>query len=116
MLELGKKDKKAARQIIDKGLHIEFVQGVQKIEEIIVQWQADKSDARKTYSELYKALTAHDKHIAIRYDYMPGSKYLAILLAQFLDGIISEEDLSILSEPIKQYIISVAKSRGRERE
>jgi hypothetical protein len=116
MLDLSKKDKKAARQIIDKGLLKEFERGVKKIEEIIAQWQADKSDARKTYLELYKALTDHDKHIARRYDYMTGSKYLPIVVAQFIDGIINEDDLNILNEPTKQHVISMAKFLSGDRE
>ena len=64
MIELSKKDKKAARQVIEIGLLREFENGIQKIEEVIAQWQTDKSDSRKTYLKLYEVLTNHDKHIA----------------------------------------------------
>jgi hypothetical protein len=116
MLELSKKDKKAARQIIEKGLLLEFEHGIQKIEKIIAQWQADNQDSRKTYVELYKTLQDHDKHISRRYDYMTGSKYILILVAQFMDGVISQDDLNILNEETKQYIIAVAKNLAGERE
>jgi|SRR3989337_2046861 len=109
MLELSKKDKKAARQIIEIGLLREFEQGIQKIEEIIAQWQTDKTDSRKTYLKLFETLTNHDKHISRRYDGMTGSKYVWIVAAQLADGTISEDDLQPLNEDTQQYIISTTK-------
>ena len=109
MIEFSKKDKKAARQIIEIGLLREFAVGIQKIEEIIAQWQTDKADSRRTYLELHETLTNHDKHIARRYDYMTGSKYAQIVIAQLIDGVISADDLQHLNEDTRQYILSATK-------
>lgn len=114
MVELSKEDKKAARQIIETGLLREFAEGIQKIEGIIAQWQTDKADSRKTYLELYKTLTDHDKHIARRYNYMTGPKYIHIVTAQLIDGVISQNDLDHLNEVTRQYVISTAKFLKRE--
>jgi hypothetical protein len=114
MIELSKKDKKAARQIIETGLLREFQQSIQDIEEIMLRWQKDKTDSRKTYMDLYKTLTTHDKHISMRYDYMTGSKYVPIIIAQLVDGIIGPDDLQLLNETTQQYIISRAKFLAEE--
>src|SRR5688572_33043768 len=102
MIELSKKDKKAARQVIETGLLREFAVGIQKIEGIVAQWQTDKTDSRKTYLELFKTLTDHDKHIARRYDYMTGSKYVRIVIEQLIDDVISQDDLQHLNEDTRQ--------------
>lgn len=109
MIELSKKDKKAARQIIETGLLREFDQGIQKLDAIIAQWHTDKTDSRKTYLELYETLMNHDKHISRRYDGMTGSKYILILIAQLADGTIGPDDLQLLNVDTQQYIISTTK-------
>lgn len=97
-MELSKKNKKAARQIIESGLQNEFGNGLQKIDKVLQKWKEEKGDNRENYHVLFKTLSDFDKHIANRYDNMTGSKYLFIIASQLQDNIISEANLSELSE------------------
>jgi hypothetical protein len=45
-----------------------------------------------------------DKHIAKRYDYMKGSKYLMIIIGQLIENVITEEDLGEFPQDIKEYL------------
>lgn len=73
---LSKKDKRIARELIEKGLQAEFRHGLLEMDPIIQQWKNKQSENREAYHNLYKALTDFDKHIAIRYDRITGSRYV----------------------------------------
>lgn len=107
-LELSKKDKKIAREIIEIGLQKEFQQGMEKMEAILTHWKTDKTDNRETYLKLYKSLTNFDKHIAKRYDDMKPSVYIFILAAQLSDGLISEEDLNKLDQVVRNAVLIIS--------
>ena len=98
MIELSKKDKKAIREIIEKGLMKEFEKGLEKTEKIISNWRNQKEDNRETYHKLFKHIRTFDKHIAQRYDDMRGSNYIYIVAAQLHENLIDEEDLKMLSD------------------
>jgi hypothetical protein len=107
-MELSKKDKKTAREIIEVGLQKEFAKGLFDADTILTDWKNKAVDNRETYHSLYKQITCFDKHIARRYDDMKGSTYLFIIAAQLSDGIISENDLNEFSTEVKQAIIGIA--------
>ncbi len=99
--ELTKSEKKLARQIIEKGLQIEFAKGIEQHSEIIEQWKSENTDSRDAYLKLYKSVISYDKHISKRYDDMKGSTYLFIIAGQLADGIISPEDIKVFSKDIR---------------
>ena len=103
-MQLSKKDKKAARQIIESGLQKEFSNGLSGIDEVLKAWKENKKDNRESYHLLFKTLTDFDKHIARRYDNITGSKYLYVIAAQLHDGIINQAGLTELSEETIQKI------------
>lgn len=103
-MELSKKDKKVARQIIEDGLQKELGKGLDKIDKLLKKWQEGKQDNRESYHLLFKTISDFDKHIAKRYDNMTGSKYLFIIASQLHDDIVSEGSLSELSEEVIQKI------------
>jgi hypothetical protein len=107
-MELSKKDKKTAREIIEVGLQKEFAKGLFDADTILTEWKNKAIDNREAYHSLYKQITGFDKHIARRYDGMTGSKYLFIIAAQLRDGIISENDLKEFSPEVKQAVIQIA--------
>lgn len=113
MIELSKKDKKAIREIIEKGLMREFERGLDKTGNIITNWRNQKKDNRETYHELYKHVSTFDKHIARRYDDMSGSSYIYITAAQLFDGLIDEEDLKTLSDEAINSIHLILKLSGK---
>lgn len=103
-MELSKKDKKTAREIIEAGLQKEFAKGLFEADTILTEWKNKAIDNREAYYSLYKQIASFDKHIARRYDDMKGSTYLFIIAAQLSDGIISENDLDEFSEEAIQAI------------
>lgn len=103
-MELSKKDKKTAREIIEAGLQKEFAKGLFDADTILTEWKNKAIDNREAYYSLYKQITGFDKHIARRNDDMKGSTYLFIIAAQLSDGIISENDLDEFSEEAIQAI------------
>jgi hypothetical protein len=107
-MELSKKDKKTAREIIEAGLQKEFAKGLFDADSILNKWKNKAIDNREAYHSLYKQITGFDRHIARRYDNIKGSTYLFIIAAQLSDGIISENDLNGFPEEVKQAIIRIA--------
>lgn len=103
-MELTKADKKAAREIIETGLQNEFKQGLLEAAAIIQEWEKKSGDNREYYHQLFSKIYDFDKHIARRYDYMSGSRYLLIIAAQLNDGVISEADILKLPEEARQAI------------
>lgn len=101
-MDLQKKDKKVARQIIEIGLQREFEKGLSSFDTILKDWKEKKKGNQESYHLLYRTLTDFDKHIARRYDNMSGSKYFSIIASQLYNGIITQEDIKELSEEIIQ--------------
>ncbi len=108
-MELSKRDKKIARQIIEIGLQKEFAKGLYNADSVLNDWKEKVRDNRESYHLLYKAINNFDKHIARRYDSMSGSKYAWIIAAQLGDEMISESDLAELSENVRQAIIHMSR-------
>ncbi len=109
-MELSKKDKKIARQIIEKGLEKEFANGLYAADSVLSDWKNKSTGNRETYHLLYKTITDFDKHIARRYDGMSGSNYLFIIAAQLHDGVIDQKDLEELSEDARNAVIFISES------
>jgi hypothetical protein len=108
-MELTKSDKKIARAIIEKGLQIEFGNGLNTAQRIIESWKVGKTDSREAYLALFKQIKNFDKHIAWRYNNMSGSKYIYIIAGQIIDKIISKEELEEFSESAKENILQIVK-------
>lgn len=107
-MELSKKDKKTAREIIDSGLLREFANGLSEADKIIEKWKNKQKDNREAYYSLYSHIKKFDKHIAQRYDRVTGSTYLFVIAGQLYDGIISDDDLENFSEEAKQAVKRIA--------
>ncbi len=105
MHELSKKEKKTARQIIEKGLQTEYKTGIKRCRKILDNWNPKALDHRETYHQLFKTLTEFDKHIAYRYDAITGSKYLLTIAALLHDKIISISDLKDFSDETCEILI-----------
>lgn len=99
-MELSKKDKKVARGIIEKGVQIEFANGLNQADAVIQKWKNNQLGNREAYHLLFKKIKDFDKHIARRYDAMSGSGYFLTVANLFADGIITEEDIKDLSKEV----------------
>jgi hypothetical protein len=103
-MELSKADKKAAREIIEKGLQQEFAAGLERSYQILADWKAGNINNREAYHELYGHIRDCDKHIARRYDNMKGSTYLLIIAGQIIDGVVEETELQKLSSDAREFV------------
>ena len=112
-MDLSKKDKKVAREIIDKGLQWELESGLTKADAILQSWKSKAKDNKDTYYQLYKHIVNFDKHIARRYDGITGSRYLITITGQMLDNVIHEEDLVDFSEEVQHYLYQVKESLSK---
>jgi hypothetical protein len=104
--ELSKKDKRIARELIEKGLEVEYQQGLQQFDDILQKWKNGQFDNRDAYKHLYKSVRDYDKHIGRRYDNIKGSTYLMILGAQLADKLISEDDLAEMDPEVRNAVVS----------
>jgi hypothetical protein len=103
-MELSKADKKAAREIIEKGLQQEFANGLDMSYQILADWKAGNKSNRDAYQELYGHIRDYDKHIARRYDNMKGSTYLFIIAGQIIDKEVEEAELQKLSPDARDFV------------
>ena len=109
MITLSKREKKIAREIIEKGLQIEFAQCLSDADSVLQNWKDKKTENRETYHLLYQTVKNNDKHIGRRYDGMRGSDYILVIAAQLADGIISKDDLKEFCEATQNSILTLAK-------
>ena len=99
--ELPKKDKKIARQLMDKGLLIEFEQGLKQFDAILQEWKAGNIETKETYYQIFSAVKDFDKHIARRYDGIGGSRYLETVIAQLADDLYDISEVDGFSPDVK---------------
>lgn len=102
--ELTKKEKKIAREIIEKGVQAEFKAGLEKAKQVITEWETGALNNRDGYHKLFKKIKDHDKIIQRRYDGMTGSRYLVTVAAILFNKQISEEEIEGFSDEAKQSI------------
>ena len=103
-MELSKQDKKAARELIEKGLQREIENELRKVNHILENWKCKEKNNKETYYQLYKHIANFDKHIAHRYDGITGSRYLLTIISQLHDNVIHVDDLVDFSEEVRLYL------------
>jgi hypothetical protein len=110
MITLSKKEKKVAREIIEKGLQIEYAKALSDADTVLQNWKDKGADNRDSYHSLFRTVKDNDKHIARRYDGMTGSSYVYIIAAQLADGIITVDDLKEFREETQEGIKQLCKN------
>jgi hypothetical protein len=108
-LELTKREKKLARELIEKGLQEEFKRGLTNFDAILQEWKTDSGDIRPHYYKIFNAVKDFDKHIARRYDNMKGSTYLNIVAGQLVDDLYDVSEVDSFDEPAKNRILMLVK-------
>lgn len=109
MIELTKSQKKKVRELIEKGLARDYLAGVKSVKKVCDSFVEGKSNPKEYYHKLYSTITAKDKDIGRRYDYLTGSKYSTRLLMLLREGVLSEEDLQELDDELKEKLLSLMK-------
>lgn len=115
-MELSKKDKQAARAIIDKGLVQEFAHAMKDAAAIIGEWQSGGLPDREAYHKLYQHVRNRDKEIAHWYDGLKNSSLMYTVLHQYREGYITDDDLAGLSDESRAIISNFAGWEEEERE
>ena len=103
-MDLSKKDKKIAREMIEKGVQIEFANGLNEADAVVQKWKNHTLENREAYHLLFKTIKDFDKHIAQRYDSLTGSRYFLTVAVLYADGIITDEDIMNFSPEINEEI------------
>lgn len=101
-MDLNKKDKKVARELIAKGMHKEFDLEMEKFDAILRGWRTEGINAQEHYHKLYAAVIDFNKHIARRYDYLPSSTYISTVGAQVVEKLIDRNELDSLSPEARE--------------
>jgi hypothetical protein len=109
--QLPKKDKKLARQLMDKGLLTEFEHGLKSFDAILQQWKSGNADTKETYYKIFTAVKEFDKHIARRYDAIGGSRYLETVIAQLADDLYDVSEIDGFSPEIREDTLRFVKFR-----
>ncbi len=114
LAELTKRDKKIARQIIEQGMMNEFMNGLAEVEKKLSEGRDGDQSPQVRWHQLYHTTVSFDKHISRRYDDLRGSRYLLTIGVQLVDGVISEDSLEELSEPVRERLIAFKNSMYEE--
>lgn len=86
---------------MDKGLLIEFEQGLKRFDAILQEWKAGNIETKETYYQIFSAVKDFDKHIARRYDGIGGSRYLETVIAQLADDLYDISEVDGFSPDVK---------------
>lgn len=103
--ELTKKEKKLARELIEKGVQAEYRITLEKVKQVVTEWESGKTDNRDSYQKLYKTVIEQNSHIAKRYDRISGSNYIMTVAVILFDKQITEEEINDFSEEAKEEIL-----------
>lgn len=119
-INLTKADKRHCRELIHIGLEREcekFVKDIQQLANKPIPlaelnepyreengWSVE-GPWHKRYIALYKKTATFDKHIARHYDGMSGGHYIDGVLRLYCDGIITDDEIAVLSDEPREFII-----------
>lgn len=101
-MELTKREKKLARELIDKSIENEFETGLKEAEAIMAEWKKGRLTGRIAFHKLRDHLNDFRRYLARRYDGLRESDYFDVITAIFKDGYLTEEDIKDFSEQAKQ--------------
>jgi hypothetical protein len=108
-LELSKREKKIARELIEKGLREEFKRGMLSFDAILQEWKSEDGDIKESYYKIFSAVKDFDKGIARRYDGITGSRYLITVIGQLIDELYDVSEIEGFSPEVKNAILGMIK-------
>lgn len=118
-IQLTKADKRRCRELIHIGLERECEQFVKDMQQLanepipLVELNEPYREENgfpvegpwhKRYIALYKKTASFDKHIARHYDGMTGGHYIDGVLRLYCDGIITDNEIAVLSDEPREFI------------
>ena len=109
-MELSKKQKKIARELIQLGHYRECKSFTDEIAQFTNSLEWATSDPQDICHKLYKKITSFDKHLLKRYGNMGSSHYFSIVYVLFYDGILTTEDISRFDVEVQDKLLELKKS------
>ena len=106
-MDLSKSDKKTARILMEKGILKEKEICNASILQILEGWKNGKQETWETYAKVYEAVRKNDKYIGSHYDGISGSDYFVTILNLYYKGLLSEEDINLFSETVRDRLKSL---------
>jgi hypothetical protein len=106
---LSKSDKKVYRKLLDIAIEKEKTNYINDVINTIDQYKNNQLDFKETYHQIYKKVIENDKRVARRYDNISGAHYFDKILEFYANGLISEEEIKELSEPVREKLIQLKK-------
>lgn len=107
-MELPKNQKKHARALIERALQRECESFLNETKAWMNQPETEETP-HKQYLKLFDRVYKFDKHIVRTYDNMSGSRYYLTVFRLFYDDVLTEEDLSLFSEEVRDELIQKKK-------
>ena len=107
MIELTKKQKKIARELIDLGLQRECQSFKKEIEQFTGSSKWKTGNPKELYHKLYEIVTIFDKHIARRYNDLSGSHYFNTVLGLFYNEILKPEDIARFDIDVQNELLEI---------
>ena len=107
-MELSKKEKQLARELIAKGLQEDLKRGLSKFDTMLQEWKIFEGDQRDPYNDFCDKVSDYRKSINDRYDnrFMSNTDLIALQLRDKLYDFI---ELDIFRLEIKEDIICTLK-------
>lgn len=109
--DLSKKDKKQSRELISKGIRIEFERGLKEFDGILQKWKNDDGASRDTYNDLYAAIKDFNKYINIMYDKVGSPQYFDVVVHQLASDLYDINETDGFSAAVKEDILQAVKLR-----
>ena len=107
-MELPKNQKKHARTLIERALQRECERFLTETKAWMNQMNAEETP-HKQYLELFDRVYQFDKHIVRTYDNMSGSRYYPTVFNLFYNDVLTEEDINLFSEDVRNELIQKKK-------
>lgn len=126
-INLTKADKRHCRELIHTGLEREcekFVKDMQQLankpiplEELNEPYREENGWSvegpwHKRYFALYKKAATFDNHVAQHYDGMSAGHYIDGVIRLYCDGIITDEEIAVLSDEPRELIMRFKDTMG----
>jgi hypothetical protein len=107
-MELSKKEKQLARELIAKGLQEDLKRGLSTFETMLQEWRGFDGDQRDPYNNFCDAVKDYRKSITERYD----NRFISItdlIVLQLRDKLYDFNELNIFRAEIKEDMIRTLK-------
>ena len=108
MMELPKNQKKHARALIERALQRECERFLAETKAWMNRLRTEETP-HEQYLKFFDRVYKFDKHIAHTYDNMIGSRYYLTVFNLFYNDVLTEEDINLFSEEVRDELIQKKK-------